>query len=80
MESQSHLIWLTNRKQFIKYNNSNISFQKIISLVLQGSVVGPLLFCIYVNGLKNALKSLDSILFADATNNSRKNMKGLFYI
>ena len=42
--------YLTNRTQFIKYNNLNTSFQKIL--------IGSLLFLIYVNGLKNASKSL----------------------
>ena len=56
-----NLLWfisdLTNRTQFIKYNNLNTSFQNIICGVLQGSVLAPLLFLIYVNDLKDASKS-----------------------
>ena len=60
--------YLTNQIQFIKYNNLNTSFQKIVCGVPQGSVLGPLLFLIYVNDLKDTSKSLDCIMFADDTN------------
>ena len=55
-----NLLWfisyLTNQTQFIKYNNLNTSFQKILT---------HFLFIIYLNDLKDASKSLDSIRFTD---------------
>ena len=51
------------RKQCIAYNNKDITCG-----VSQGSIVGPLLFLIYVNELPNVLNMLDPIIFADDTN------------
>ena len=57
-----NLLWFvsysTNQTQFIKYNNLNTSFQKILT---------HFLFIIYLNDLKDASKSLDSIRFTDDT-------------
>ena len=61
--------YLSNRKQFIQINNAeNIELETITCGVLQGSILGPLLFLLYVNDLKNASNLLDPIMFADDTN------------
>ena len=60
--------YLSDRKQYVSVNGSNSNLLSITCGVPQGSVLGPLLFLVYINDLPNASKKLNFYLFADDTN------------
>ena len=58
--------FLTGRTQVVKVNGEDSIPAPVISGIPQGSVLGPLLFVIYINDLPETLSS-DVFLFADDT-------------
>ena len=59
--------YLHNRSQFVFHNNNKSETKHITHGVPQGSILGPLLFIIYVNDFSRASDLLFSIMFADDT-------------
>ena len=83
--------YLLDRKQFVSILGFNSAYSTIHHGVPQGSVLGPLLFLIYINDLNKAIKFSTTYHFADDTNllrvdvsykklqsNINKDLKGLF--
>jgi hypothetical protein len=60
--------YLTNRKQIVKYNQVRSKEMLIQTGVPQGSILGPILFLLYMNDIENCSKLLSFVLFADDTN------------
>ena len=73
--------YLRNRHQFVSFDNGkSTTLLEILCGVPQGSILGPLLFLIYVNDLHKASSDLLPVMFADDTNIflSSKNIIELF--
>jgi hypothetical protein len=60
--------YLTNRKQYCTFQSAKSDFSTITCWVPQGSILGPLLFLLYVNDMGSIFNNINAVLFADDTN------------
>ena len=60
--------YLNDRSQFVSISGFDSALKSISHGVPQGSVLGPLLFLLYINDLHNAIKYCMVHQFADDTN------------
>ena len=59
--------YLENRNQFVRYQSCDSEYKNILCGVPQGSILGPLLFILYVNDITTTTSVLEIILFAEDT-------------
>ena len=59
--------YLSDRSQFVSINGFNSDYKTIKYVVPQGSVLGPLLFLIFINDLNTAIKHSETFHFTDDT-------------
>ena len=60
--------YLSNRLQFVQFKDGMSSKRNIHCGVPQGSILGPLLFILYINDMFKVSDLLHFIIFADDTN------------
>ena len=57
-----------NIYQYVTINRTNSDYMNVLCGVPQGSILGPILFILYINDMCNVSTLLKPILFADDTN------------
>ena len=69
LDEQNKLLqcYLSERSQFVEYNGHKSEKLYITTVVLQGSVLGPLLIFIYINDLPLVSNVFNVVMYADDT-------------
>ena len=66
-ELQWVISYMHNRQQYVEIENTKSTTETITTGVPQGSILGPLLFLIYINDLALASTKFSPIMYADDT-------------
>ena len=59
--------YLENRKQFVQWSDHSSELKCVLNGVPQDSIIGPLLFLIYINNIPNSCNVFNVSLYADDT-------------
>ena len=59
--------YLTNRYQYVQFENSDSELLEIVTGILQGSILGPLYFSVFINDLVNSSNKFQFLMYADDT-------------
>ena len=72
--------YLNNRKQYVSVLSENSSYADVVCGVPQGSILGPLLFILYIDDICNISNYFTFTLFADDTTivSAHRNINILF--
>ena len=60
--------YLSSRKQYVSIENFSSNLADVVNGVPQGSILGPILFLLFINDLCTLSSKIKCILFADDTN------------
>ena len=65
--------YVSNHYKFVSINNTTPPFLRIKCGIPQGSIVGPIIFLLYINDLPRVSTKLKLLLYVDDTNNMYEN-------
>ena len=57
-----------DRFQYVPINGTNSDYMNVLCGVPQGSILGPILFILYINDMSNVSTLFKLVLFANDTN------------